>query len=90
MSGPAKKAERKPLECCRYWAEIPADLRAQWSWQVLHRFAHSRTTFSAETLARVGRVPAAQAAELVASGEARKWIWTPQTDLWVGRLASRR
>jgi len=90
MSGPAKKAEKVPLECCRHWADIPAEMRAQWPWQVLHRFAHSRTTFSVGTLADLAVVPTAEAAELVASGAARKWIWTPQTDVWVGLLAKGR
>jgi hypothetical protein len=86
----AKKKARPPLDCCRQWTDVAATQREQWPWQVLHRFGHSRTAFSAETLAETARIPVEQALELVRNGELRKWIWTPQAGVWVGRLPSRR
>lgn len=87
---PAKKKARPPLDCCRDWMQVAATDRDQWRWQVLHRFSHSRTAFSVETLAEYARVPVEQARDLIESGQSRKWLWTPQEGVWVGRLSSRR
>lgn len=87
---PRAKENAPPLECCREWMTLAVTQRSEWPWQVMHRFAHSRTTFSLATLAEIAKIPDECASGLIHSAEARKWIWTPQKDIWVGRLPRRR
>jgi hypothetical protein len=79
-----------PIECCRWWMGIPKSQREQWGYQVIHRYSHSRTAFKPATLAEVARVTTGEAERLIADAELRKWLWTPQAGVWVGRLPTRR
>ena len=83
-------ATRTPVECCRDFMALSEDHRRQWRWQALHQFAHSRTSFSPQTLADITRLTVAEAEEIIGEAERMRWVWTPQQGIWVGRLAPKR
>lgn len=83
------KARSKHI-CCKAWMDLAATQREQWKFQALHQYGHSRTSFSVETFAFSARVPVPEAVQLIADAELRKWLWTPQEGVWVGRLTPRR
>lgn len=90
---PPKKAAAppaEPIECCRHWMRLSATEREQWPFQVLHHFGHSRTAFSVATLAETAKVSDERARDLAREGEAWKWIWETDRDIWVGMLTRRR
>lgn len=87
---PAAKQPPDPFDCCRNWMVLTATEREQWAWQVMHRFGHSRTTFSPETFAVFARIPVERTYEFLEAAVGWKWVWQPQKDIFVGRLSSRR
>lgn len=82
--------KRQPYECCRDWGLFDPNDRAKWEWQVVHHFAHSRTTFTLGTLADRARCDEERGADLIHQAEQLGWIWRPATGIWVGQLARRR
>jgi hypothetical protein len=84
------KAKQPPVECCAEWMGIAPSQRGLWPFQVIHRFSHSRTTFSVRTFAAIAVLDEPDAAQMIADAELRQWVWTPQAGVWVGRLSRRR
>ena len=74
------------FKCCREWDHQPATVREDWAWVALHRFSHSRTTFTADTLAETANIPVERARGLIAEARMMRWIWPPADGIWVGRL----
>jgi hypothetical protein len=87
----AKRAgsTRKRYECCREWDLFEPKDRAKWDWQVIHQFAHSRTTFTLATLQDRAHCDERRAADLIHLAQELKWIWTPAEGIWVGQLSGR-
>lgn len=77
-----------PSPCCREWNEFPTSSRS-WGWQVIHRLAHSRTTFSEPTVAALAYLDTEQARALIADAVNFRWIaHTDQRGIYVGRLTA--
>lgn len=90
----AEKARKKaPGYCCEKWQEQPETRRRAWPWQVAHQWAHSRTSFTAATLADRAGVELPEAEEIIKIGNDWKWyqqVPTPGTvTVYAGNLTKR-
>jgi GR25 family glycosyltransferase involved in LPS biosynthesis len=90
-AGASKKAALKPeTACCKEWDAFPERNRT-WRWHVVHRFAHSRTTFSDNTLATTAWISTDEARQLITDAVNFRWITpTEQAGIYVGRLTAWR
>lgn len=83
----ARRRAADPNFCCIQWDRFPVASRS-WPWQLVHMFAHSRTTFSVATVAIKAASTTEQAREIV--GQAAAWGWVArvpdQPTIYVGAL----
>lgn len=85
-AGASRKKPADPNACCPQWDAFPEASRT-WPWRVVHRFAHSRITFSADTVAVKANVNTDIARGVVREALNYGWIagYGP-TGIYVGKL----
>lgn len=91
MAEPEPIKARRKLTCCRHWEDgVTPEQRAQWPWQVVHEFAHSRIPFTVGTLADRARTDEDVAAALADEAQAMGWLRMLGVGLYVGALQKKR
>lgn len=87
MSTESLPRRPEPTYCCPEWKAFP---RADKNWRshVMHRFGHSRHTFTEDTVVMMAQVDSDTARQLIATAEADGWIELAlaQKSIYVGRL----
>lgn len=82
---------RRKLACCRQWEDaVTIEQRAEWPWQVVHEFSHSRIPFTVATLADRARISEDVATVLADEGLSMKWLHMLGERLYVGALQRKR
>lgn len=69
-----KNPPKPPGYCCTKWQEQPAARRSSMVWVLLHRWAHSRTSFSVEGYAERAGIELKEAEENIRIANDWKWF----------------